>query len=169
MSTRLLLHITVFTLLLLSACTPQLDLPSNPISPEETEMSPTDSTSVDPPQDATSVPAVATPDSLQKKMTDLAIADLASRLSLDLQLVTVKSAESITWPNSALGCPQPDKVYAQGLVPGFRIKLLAGGTEYVYHTDRNGTYIQCLEGNSNELDVPTTPIRPGDTLGGQIQ
>jgi len=106
---------------------------------------------------------------LLKKIADLAISDLAARLTLDTQSIVMISADTMNWPNSALGCPQPDKVYAQGRVPGFQIKLSAAGKKYVYNTDRTGTLVQCPQAADGEVDGPSTPVNPGDTLGGQIK
>ena len=108
-------------------------------------------------------------ESLTKKLAALTVADLAARLSLDANQITVLSTQPVTWPNSALGCPLPGKVYAQSRIPGFRITLQSAGTQYVYNTDQTGTVLFCAAPNSSADDVITPPIQPGDTLGGQIK
>lgn len=62
-----------------------------------------------------------------------AVGDLARRLDIDASEITVLSAQFVTWPNSALGCPEPDMMYTQALVPGYRIRLRATGALHHYH------------------------------------
>lgn len=64
----------------------------------------------------------------------VAVADLAARLGVDPSAIAVVSAEEVTWPDAAIGCPQPGMSYAQVLVNGSRIVLEAGGLEYHYHS-----------------------------------
>src|SRR5581483_10578917 len=52
-----------------------------------------------------------------------AVADLATRLAIDPNSITVVSAEAVTWPNGALGCAQPGRAYSQIVRPGYRIVL----------------------------------------------
>ena len=59
--------------------------------------------------------------------------DLARRLETEEAEITVINAEYVTWPNSALGCPEPDMMYTQALVPGYRIRLRADGALHQYH------------------------------------
>ncbi|HKL52242.1 MAG TPA: hypothetical protein VJ908_13820 [Wenzhouxiangellaceae bacterium] len=59
--------------------------------------------------------------------------DLARRLEIDKTEITVIDAGFVTWPNSALGCPEPDMMYTQALVPGYRIRLRADGALHHYH------------------------------------
>ncbi|GAA1532366.1 hypothetical protein [Kribbella lupini] len=61
-------------------------------------------------------------------------ADLAERLGVPVDDVTVVSSEEVTWPDSSLGCPQPGMMYAQVLTDGSRILLSAGGRTYEYHS-----------------------------------
>lgn len=70
---------------------------------------------------------------------------LAGRLSASVDAITVESVEEVTWPDSALGCPEPGMMYLQVLTPGYRIVLSAKGTEYVYHTDRSERIVLCGE------------------------
>ena len=47
--------------------------------------------------------------------------------------ITVVTAESVTWSDGALGCPQPDEMYTQALVEGYRIELDVDGETMVFH------------------------------------
>lgn len=171
MSTRLFLHLTALMVLFLTGCASGPAAPLEPPTPNPPTMEnplPTPPSTALPSTAPTTTPQnPANPDRVLKKMTDLALADLAARLSVAAETISIVSAEAIVWPNSALGCPQPDQVYAQAQVPGYRIKLTAAGQEYLYHTDQTGNFLLCQAGSSDEADVPTTPITPGETLGGQ--
>ena len=48
--------------------------------------------------------------------------------------IKVVSVEAVQWPDTSLGCPQPDMMYAQVVTPGYRIILEAGGQVYEYHS-----------------------------------
>ena len=69
---------------------------------------------------------------------DLAVADLAAKLSVDPATITVKAVEPIEWPDASLGCPQPGMMYAQVITPGYRIMLEIDGKSYEYHTGGGG-------------------------------
>jgi hypothetical protein len=104
---------------------------------------------------------------LQKKLTQIVRKDLAAQLGTDVEGISVISTEAIIWPNAALGCPLPGKVYAEGTVPGFRIQLEAKNKEYSYHTDRTGQFIQCAKPDPDLQDLPSIPITPGEIDDGK--
>ena len=64
---------------------------------------------------------------------DIAVADLAKRLSIDEARISVTSATLQEWSDSALGCPQPDQQYAQVSTDGSLIVLTADSKTYRYH------------------------------------
>ena len=66
-------------------------------------------------------------------------ADLASRLGISQDAITVVRAEAVTWNNSSLGCPIEGMMYSQVLTPGYQIILMANGGEYDYRTNE-GSY-----------------------------
>jgi len=70
------------------------------------------------------------------ELVGLAKGDLARRLGVGVEEVTLVSAEAVEWPDRSLGNPQPGIVYAQVITPGYKIILSAGGQEYEYHTDQ---------------------------------
>lgn len=72
-----------------------------------------------------------------------AMADLAGHLGIAVEDVTVVSYEDVTWPDGALGCPQPGMSYTQALVPGTRLVLAADGVEYSYHAGRESELVRC--------------------------
>ncbi|MBP6962780.1 MAG: hypothetical protein KBC96_00065 [Armatimonadetes bacterium] len=59
-------------------------------------------------------------------------ADLAKRLELKAQDINAIETTPITWPDASLGIPEPGKMYAQVLTPGYRIILEARGVHYLY-------------------------------------
>jgi hypothetical protein len=79
-----------------------------------------------------SAPATTSPAGSAEK--EAAIADLAQRHGVDAAAITVISDEDVTWRSGAIGCPEPDTMYAQALVPGTRIILELDGTRYEYHS-----------------------------------
>ena len=95
-----------------------------------------------------------------EKFVALSKTDLASRMGIEAEKITlVKTAEKL-WLNAALGCPRPGQFYAQGRVPGFQIWLEVEGREYIYNTDFNGTVILCPELNPGVPNIDTGPT-PG--------
>jgi hypothetical protein len=78
-----------------------------------------------------------------EKYVSLAKKDLASRLKIDAEKITLVKTEEKNWLNAALGCPSIGVFYAQGRVPGYRIWLGVEGKEYDYHTDLAGQVILC--------------------------
>ncbi|MGQ9675737.1 MAG: hypothetical protein ACUVX1_08725 [Chloroflexota bacterium] len=97
--------------------------------------------------------AAAIPDEARRPV-DLARADLADRLGISTDPMRVVSVEPREWPDASLGCPEPGKMYAQVVTPGFRVVLAVGERVYEYHTDRGETVVFC----PNRLEpVPPWP------------
>lgn len=84
---------------------------------------------------------------------DLAVADLAARLSVDAGTVATVADEQVTWRDGSLGCPQPDMSYTQALVNGYRIQLAVDGVTYWYHGANGAPPFAC--------DNPQPPAPPG--------
>ncbi len=77
--------------------------------------------------------------------TDMApiVAAIARELGVSVDAVNVVSVMPQTWPDSALGCPQPGMLYAQVLTPGFQVVVDSGGAQIEFHTDERGTVVRC--------------------------
>jgi hypothetical protein len=71
--------------------------------------------------------------------------DLAQRLDVQPEVVRLVDVEPVEWPNAALGCPQPDTMYAQVITPGFRVTLQVQDEVYSYHADRGERVILCQD------------------------
>lgn len=129
--------------------------PSNP------QAGPSEDSSENPLQSGSTPESTAMPSTASvEKFVTLSKADLASRLGIEADRITlVKTAEKL-WLNAALGCPRPGVFYQAGRVPGFQIWLEAEGTEYIYNTDFNGTVVLCPELNPSIPNLPNDPT-PG--------
>jgi hypothetical protein len=71
------------------------------------------------------------------KLAEQARADLAKKLGVEKDDVTINFFRPVTWPDSSLGCPVKDLMYTQQLTKGFTIELASGGKAYEYHSDMN--------------------------------
>jgi hypothetical protein len=97
-------------------------------------------------------PTGAVPSDLVDAITD----DAAERANVQPEEVAVLSAESVTWSDGSLGCPEPGMMYTQALVPGYRVVVEAGGTQMSFHASERGDFRFCanpnapMESNPNE-------------------
>jgi hypothetical protein len=83
--------------------------------------------------------ATATPTPEPPPQAALAAAKaLAEQLDIPESEVKIVAWESVDWPDTSLGCPEPGMVYAQVVTPGYQILLLARGESFHAHTDRSG-------------------------------
>jgi hypothetical protein len=82
-----------------------------------------------------------------------AVGDAAARAGVDPAAVTVVSAAAVTWPNGAAGCPKPDFMYTDALVPGYRVVVEAGGRTYDYRGSVRGGSVSWCE--------DAAPFEPG--------
>lgn len=107
-----------------------------------------------------------------QRLIDLAIADLAARLSIPATDITVLDATPMVWSDSSLGCPQPGMAYTQVPQDGLLIRLQANGQIYPYHSGGERepflcvtvqkdpdqpTQIDLLTLTPRNPDVPATP------------
>ncbi len=83
------------------------------------------------------------PMGLLDSLVSKAQADLAQRLAVQLDAVSLGEATEVVWPDASLGCPQPGIGYAAMMTPGYRILLVSGNLTYEYHTDKVETVVYC--------------------------
>lgn len=76
-------------------------------------------------------------------ITEAALADAAKRTSLPRARLQLASAEAVTWPDGSLGCPEPGMMYTQALVPGYRVRIVAGEQVLDYHASVRGGLVLC--------------------------
>ena len=82
--------------------------------------------------------------------------DAARRTGVAPALLRVARIEAVTWPDGALGCPQPGRLYPQSLVPGWRIRIEAPTMALSYHASRRGGWTWCAPGQATPA-LPATP------------
>jgi hypothetical protein len=91
-----------------------------------------------------------------QELLDAVFDDLVERMDVDRAEITVEQAEYVIWRDGSLGCPQPDMMYTQALVPGYQIVLRVGEATYDYHASDRGYFLLCEQGLAQE------PLAPGD-------
>jgi hypothetical protein len=64
---------------------------------------------------------------------EAALADASARSGVPADAIAVASALAVTWSDGSLGCPQPDMMYTQALVPGYVLVLEVAGERVEYH------------------------------------
>jgi hypothetical protein len=85
----------------------------------------------------------ATPGEVPEDLIRAIVNDLAARLEVTAEAVTLVRAKFVVWPDGSLGCPQPGFVYTQALVPGYRVVLQVGGQDYDYRVGQGGYFVLC--------------------------
>ncbi len=60
--------------------------------------------------------------------------------------ITVVRAQAVTWPSGALGCPEPEMMYTQALVPGYWVELEVDGQRMDYRAATAGGFRHCPGG-----------------------
>ncbi len=78
---------------------------------------------------------------------------LAHRIGVDPGAIEMVQARPHTWPDGAMGCPQPGLVYTHQPVEGYWMILHSRGRDYDYRVSKSGTLVLC-EGRLLE-DPPT--------------
>ena len=68
----------------------------------------------------------------------MAVTKLSDQSGIPAADIVLVSAENTTWGDASLGLPAPGFMYAQVLIPGYKITLQAGGNSYVYHAGWQG-------------------------------
>ena len=83
------------------------------------------------------------------------VADAAKRFNVAHSAVVLSRAEKVTWSDASLGCPEHGQMYAQALVPGFRLEARAQAGLLVYHTDQDLRAVTCAA----MAMQPAAPVR----------
>lgn len=71
------------------------------------------------------------------------LADLVERTGGGEETPELLRAEAVVWADGSLGCPRPDEVYTQALVPGYRVELALAGRRYDYRATESGHFRLC--------------------------
>ena len=87
-----------------------------------------------------------------------AIEDATQRTGASRDRISIETLESVTWPDGALGCPEPGVMYTQALVPGYRLVLRVDQQQHLlYHASTRGPFKFC------PADRATTPTPANNT------
>ena len=78
--------------------------------------------------------------------TEAARAFLAEHLDISLDQAGLAYVEQVTWRDTSLGCPEPGRMYAQVLTPGYKVVLQVRNQRYELHTDRSGKRVVLCPG-----------------------
>jgi hypothetical protein len=89
-------------------------------------------------------PSVTPPEEpgLQALITNVKT-DLAGRLSIPLEEITLIEFTAVEWSDSSMDCPEPGMSYLQVITPGYRIILQANNNSYEYHSNRDSYFVYC--------------------------
>jgi hypothetical protein len=68
---------------------------------------------------------------------------IAEDLDVPASSMQVITVEPRNWPDSSLGCPQPDMLYAQVVTPGYSIVVEVSDERFEYHADERGNIVRC--------------------------
>ncbi len=79
---------------------------------------------------------------------------LARDLDIPAYEIELISLESVNWPDSSLGCPQPGHFYAQVITPGYWMLFEAGGRDHRVDTDKTGRQLVLCTGTVRGGPVP---------------
>lgn len=83
-------------------------------------------------------------DSIRKQLTDKGIKKIDRVEVVD-----------VTWSDSSLGCPEPDKAYAQPIVEGQRVVIVVGDDTYDFRFGDTDNAVLCNQPSA----APGTPRR----------
>lgn len=114
----------IIALMVLAGCAPLA-------TPEPTSVSPTPAAAETP----THIPVDIPPAQLK------AVEALAQALGVDAGEIRILGSEAVDWPDGCLGAARPGMMCTQMIVPGFRVTMEAGGIQYEYRTNQDGSQI----------------------------
>jgi hypothetical protein len=88
--------------------------------------------------DEAGTPAAELPAPVQSALTSA-----AAKMGVDASKLTVVHLEQREWSDTSLGCPEPGRVYAQVVTPGWLVVIAGDGQALVYHTDQKERVTLC--------------------------
>ena len=91
--------------------------------------------------------------SVPAPLLEKVLEDAQQRTGVSRSQLEIISTEKVTWNDGALGCPQPDRMYTQALVPGYRISIRASGQTLTYHAAETGRFVVCTPQALENPDV----------------
>lgn len=124
--------------LLLAACAaaPQaVELPPEPLIPAMQTQTPL----------PTAVPLEPAPEPTPGEFPPAALAArqaLAELLGMSAETIEIRRVEPVEWPDGCLGLAGPDEMCTMAIVPGYRVSLVSGASQYIYRTDERGSSLR---------------------------
>ncbi|MEE8339537.1 MAG: hypothetical protein V3R56_05290 [Xanthomonadales bacterium] len=76
--------------------------------------------------------------------------ELAQRLGIEPDSITLSGARQVNWRSGALGCPEPGMNYTQALMPGALIFLKVGNEVHGYHAKHGGKPFYCPQDRAEQ-------------------
>ena len=73
--------------------------------------------------------------------------DFVARSGAQRDQVFIRRAESVTWGDPSLGCPEPGMAYPQVIVDGYWVELEHNGRLHDYRVDGSGNFKLCTQKN----------------------
>lgn len=121
------------------------------VADDDTGADKTTSTSVSSQTTSTTIDTTSTSENQlnEETVVQKAVGDLASKLDVAEEEIEVMEVRDVQWPDGALGCPEPGKMYTQAVVGGTRVILGADERVYDYHAGADGEPFLC---RSDEKD-----------------
>jgi len=96
-----------------------------------------------------------------------AINDLAGRLGIPVDSISIVVVKEVTWGDASMGCPQPGMAYIQVPQDGLFIRLEANGQTYDYHSGGNREPFLCQQMAQVQKGTPFPQIDivpPGSSI-----
>ncbi len=94
-----------------------------------------------PTPDAVNTPTLLQSDPVAAEMVDIARLRVAEESGIAPQDQQLLQVVPVQWEDNSLGCPQPQRQYTRMLANGYRIVLVAGNQQYIFHTDFNRIFL----------------------------
>ncbi|MFP4395225.1 MAG: hypothetical protein ACLFTI_08180 [Anaerolineales bacterium] len=138
-------------------------------TPEYEEAAAPTSTPVSPAgADESPISVLPTPAPLSPAAQDAAEAlqeEVAEEVEVTPEELEAIAAEEVQWSDASLGCPEPGRVYAQVIVPGWKIIFRdASGQSYEVHTDKaQGRWVICDQDQKEKSPATPEPLTPGES------
>jgi hypothetical protein len=98
------------------------------------------------PDDSGGTPAPVETTTSELPFVVAARADLAGRLGVEPDSITLVDARSVTWGDRSFGCPEPGMRYLPGVIEGVVVVLEADGRPYEYHGGEGTAPFLCEPG-----------------------
>jgi len=90
--------------------------------------------------------AISKEEAIQQARTDL-----AARVGISGQDITVESVEDAEFPDTALGASARDEMSGQMITPGWRIRLKAKGQNYEYRANKHQVRLYDFKGANYKI------------------